>query len=443
MFAKYTIIFILLFTIISPQFNITSYSQYEIIEPVSYIERQQHLLDIFPNHNKPKPDRINLIFVINSTDKNYREYIKSILPDLLGWNGIKLSKDYGENLTLNMGLFATDPIRNYKDKFNIYLLDNIYKINQINDRSFGLNKEVRIKIYKSAEGDNENGGSSERKNISIESKVRFDDHISLGINSDEFIKTTQSWSNVLTHELGHNIFNLADEYKKTIKLSASVTNGQDTKADVRLSTELIKKTYNCANDLQEAQSKWGQYIGQVDPEFYYLKSQYEKINSKAFKFEALEERYRIKSTPHYCNSEISDYRDESSEPNFKPSETSLMEYTGLPIWGSYNRLQVERILQAIPGTGNPIESTRRDFTQDEIKAVDSQSYTQLEIEPRRRLGLEVVRPSTIDIPQDNYKLSDKILMLIIYNIKWIFIIISFLFILAVYLYIKKKNKLNN
>jgi hypothetical protein len=444
MFYKYSIIVFTILTTILQSYVIISYSQYEVIEPVSFIERQKHLLEVFPNHNNPNSDRINLIFVINSQDSNYRSYIKSILPDLLGWNGIKLSKDYGENLTLNIGLFATDPIRNYKDKFNIYLLDDIYKINQINDRSFGLSKEVRINIYKSVESDPQDSGSYEIKDISIVSKAKFEDQIRLGINTDEFIKTTQSWSNILTHELGHNIFNLADEYKKSIKLSASTTNGEDIQKDARLSKELIKKTYNCANNLEEAQSKWGQYIGQVDPEFYYLKSQYQKIDSKAFKFEVLEDRYRIKSTPHYCNSEISDARDESSEPNFKPSETSLMDYTGLPIWGSYNRKQVETILNAIPGTGKPIESIRTDFTQDEINLVRSQSYTQLEIEQRRRLGLEVIRPSTIDIPKDNNSILDQISMLLLSNANWIFIIISILSLIIIHFFFKKKlNNKNN
>jgi IgA Peptidase M64 len=365
------------------------------IEPTVEAKRSK-LLDLIPEHNMIDSDRINLIFTPQDFKISNNQYIESILSDLIGWNGQKLSKDYGENLQISRGFFASDPIMNYKDKFNLYYIKDKSILNMSSSSSFGFQKEVLINILTTTNtlSDNssaDNGFNNLLKGI-ISSKIEFRFDLSY---TSSFLNN----QSVLAHELGHAIFGLFDEYL-TRDPEYTTSDENEKRQNTIKSYEMIKNSANCANSIEEAQSKWGKYIGSLDPEFEDLKRSYSYLGSKHIDWNALSEKYTIKPTAHYCVTGLPDNRVKSALPNFKPSVYSLMSVSSdHTIWGSVNRAEVIRVLESVKGTGNPIPNNRKDFTQEEINYVKSQSYDDLEIRPRNKFGLNITRPSTIDIPK--------------------------------------------
>ena len=325
--------------------------------------------EVFAGHNTENTDRINIVF-IGSRYQKFRDFLTAVRESLT-WNGKpkilsrfdeKTQKDkiYG----LGWGFFAIEPFKSNKDKFNLWYVDtpmttltnsveNLCGFNYEYDaiyanRSFlGMLGRTRSFTYKAIFGKNRSKGDPKEMFTFSHNYIPYDEFESHVINYELF-----------AHETGHAVFGLDDEYNEG-------ENSNPNYGDV-----------NCMKTQSEAEKKWGDLIGKIDPFFYKLKADmikynvntYEVIECKrdnqsepesenntclkdsnnkiiniAVEHEKYPKSYFI--TQYFKGGCIADYGDERV---IKATEHSLMSYN-FPVLGSVNRREVERILNMFTG----------------------------------------------------------------------------------------------
>jgi IgA Peptidase M64 len=295
-------------------------------------------------------DRINLIFA-------FSDEFTQIELEVTKVNLIESLELVGESTNSNeFGLFATEPFKSNKSKFNLWYYDQ--QFNQSDN--FNLQNELKTK--------NNIFGIEYTNLIYIENKlerisasfpdIEYDTNFQITTYNPGPIISFRDDSvlvqdpSVLTHELGHSLFGLADEYVESDQLQPRI------------------KYPNCAENQTQAQAWWGDLIGEVDPFFYewrdvMMNKFYINENGRYFNeyldFETNELiRVEVFAEDVYSTDNIVTKYAQGGcfTPSYmgqvRPTENSIMGYNYLTqVFGSVNRRQAEKVLNIFSGTNIP------------------------------------------------------------------------------------------
>jgi hypothetical protein len=316
--------------------------------------------------NDPTRDTFNLIF--NCTDSQLStDDCKKIVRDITAYDS-KIGFYDTETLQsldipntksqVKIGLFAGEPIKSNKNKFQLYIIDkriasasSTYTFAQA--KKLGINTNQATVININSTNGVGSSSASRFKDIIKPTKAQFSDargiEDSAGTinlfygNSKQSNKS--STLNTLNHEIGHAMFGLTDEY---------IVN--DDRAETKVGYP------NCASP--ENRSKWwndllgtSSYVGATDSFYNEVASFYktlpspitgsnnylEYMNSKG---SFLPEYYTIKDGEKGgcfgpdTGSNVKDV--------YRPTIASTMN-TNAGIWGAVNRKRVEQILSLVSG----------------------------------------------------------------------------------------------
>jgi len=121
-----------------------------------------------------------------------------------------------------------------------------------------------------------------------------------------------------THELGHAIFDLRDEYTN---LDRAVQHGYP----------------NCAPDRETAEVWWGHLVGRVDPFLYEYFEVMDRLGQWTPGLPELEASYTVGYVPGGC------YGPVGEDHAVRPTSESIMN-AETPVFGAVNRARVEEIL---------------------------------------------------------------------------------------------------
>ena len=346
----------------------------------TFYQQESPLRESVENHNMINSDRINLIFLDNYVQESYKNYFNFIFKQLIGWDGPFFAKHEENKVLINYGFFGTDPVRNYKDKFNIWLIDDKTSISNL-----PLNNKVVIKMNLNnssvSASSSEFVSDSEQKSFK---SVTMDDLF----NIDSIFKISKT----LNHELGHALFNLNDEY--FIKSNDLNINENYNLPARSLYDKYIQNSPNCALNLISAKEKWGKYIGKVDSFYYEIQDDLKKFNiNHESGFD--EESFRlISGVPFSCDSGTNSLVVDDKK-HFKPTFTSYMdtEYNRFStfkyVYGEVNKQTAIKILESYKGTGRSIPFSKLELSQDNYEKVKSNSIYSLEMKKREQLGIKL------------------------------------------------------
>jgi IgA Peptidase M64 len=207
-------------------------------------------------------DRINLIFVFSDEFTSIEEP-KQKLIKLLDLSG---EKD-PDRLSYNLGMFATEPFKSNKEKFNLWYYDEKIKASDMyffnTEVSYGTNifdlKYTNVGYIE----------NTEERAAAYLPELNYD----INKNITEYrpgprieyksLNDLISRPEVVTHELGHSLFGLADEY---------VEPGRTDPPRIRYP--------NCAENSTQAREWWGNLEGRLDPYYNDWKSDLINYNYK-------------------------------------------------------------------------------------------------------------------------------------------------------------------
>ena len=215
--------------------------------------------------NDPDADRINLVIAPWGWDE-FDEFA-TMAEQLLSWGGTALLVDDGGAITTDpsaavaaqLGVFAIEPWRSSQDKFNVWITDvepetPVAWLNE-GEAPFDLPDHSALVLALDAH----------RFNPELTSVAGLEVHFT-GPEPPTRPLTGNPFANLVVvvdsafpaaglidvpHELGHALFNLADEY-------VGQQFGFDGRSD-------LSSWPSCAEDLDEADDWWGSLIGDVDP----------------------------------------------------------------------------------------------------------------------------------------------------------------------------------
>lgn len=293
------------------------------------------LIEVVPGWNLAAADRINVVFAPTG-DTTPQEALE-IVSLLLGWDGPvgvgyddELVSDPGESVwTVRFGPFATSPLARSRHLFNLWMLDDVLVDARALDHTsppvgwdrpapdFGL-PDVQVTVV-DVLGPGR-FGRSEALWPSFSAPfgpvdlrrdgLRFGSvYLAVPAEGEVFASET------LTHEWGHAIFDLRDEYSEE---GRQVAYGYP----------------NCAPDLATAQEWWSDLVGEVDPFIEEYRLAFKRF--RATPPPVLDGQLAIDFVPGGCYSTRTD-------ESVRPSVDSLMN-SALPVFGSVNRRHVETVL---------------------------------------------------------------------------------------------------
>ena len=368
------------------------------------------LKELIPNHNKLNTDRINLIFASRYEVKSESDYYLGSIRKLIGWDGpnITIADNPDKNLKLNYGFFATDPIREYKDKFNIWYTDNKDEI-----YSLKINRKVlMLSDFSVKNGGHGYGSSNERidKNPNTFREATSGD--SFGVN------TQANNAFTLSHELGHVLFGFDEEYLKY----KGDTPDEDKLEPTPEIEERIKKDIpnfqkaNCALTEGDANKKWGDLSGDVDSFYDEINNDLNNLGIKKPQGEFSRDDFKIGNIPFRCAFlwEVSSGR---YIYNFKATQNSIMNsYINKSnfnnIWGSSNKRIIIEILNNIKGTGNKIAYDKNSLNKVNLEKVKNSTLYDLDFKEKEELGIKTKYRITLDpnirsINNYNFPFTDR------------------------------------
>ena len=325
--------------------------------------------ELISNHNKLKADRINLVFVL--IDFPDKDYVINWVKGNLGFdNGTQIFHiapyDYfsdkenrwvhvNESNSLFFTMFAIEPIKSNKDKFNLwyYYLNTNYNQSGVDDF---LNKNIYFWeqylplcgmkyiapiVIQAHPIENE---AYSRQSASLPSFFTFPtiDKSNIkfglfydyyGVNSSGTIlsSSNEQTSYLWMHESAHSIFGLIDEYPEDNK---NPSLGYP----------------NCAQTLSEAKMWWGNFENQIDDNYYDLNqiadSFYNSNPSINVKPGILCSSEYIKI--RYVYGGCMTYSDSTNV--IRPNKDSFMiRASNCPIPGIINRNRMEQVLNLFSG----------------------------------------------------------------------------------------------
>ncbi len=318
---------------------------FEVIDPT--------LLELVAGHNRPTAERINVVFVgvglgrddatgaewpdgLDSLPAIAREMLALDGPISLEWDGSLTDPDAAEDRPGNSryvwGPFAVEPLLGNEHLFNFWYLEQPLRteaglLSGAADDGHHVgwdlpNVQVTALYSRMGEFASDARFTSffDRRVVPPATRLVFGD-ARLAIDAFDPLSAAPT----LTHEWGHGLFALRDEYY-----------GFDGRP---VSTAVP----NCAPDEASAREWWDGLIGAVDPMVWTLRRQLGELELDQTYFGAdLADAVRIEPTIGGC------YGNFGEATAIRPNRDSLMN-SEIPIFGSVNRRQVEAVLARFSG----------------------------------------------------------------------------------------------
>ena len=313
---------------------IPGHHPFQVIDPT--------LHEVVPGHNRSDGDRINLVFVGAGLPEGIE--VETVTRRLLGLDGPEVSTfdrpgvpiddvDPDSDLAfgaLTFGPFAVEPLRSAVDRFNFWTLED----ELVDERAlfhdahpewssgrdlegFDLDHVSVVALHHQVVG---RFGRSEAFWPSFTGQIDTPARADLEF-AGVYLAIDANWpeltARTLTHEFGHSLFDLRDEYTET---GRSVTYGYP----------------NCADGLEQAEEWWGDLVGQQDPFLEEYLAVLERMDQ--WIPEDLTEQLvvaELGSVTGGC------YDGDGS--TIRPSADSVMN-SEVPVFGAVNRRRVEQVL---------------------------------------------------------------------------------------------------
>jgi hypothetical protein len=407
------------------------------------VYRINTLNEVINNHNNLETDRINLVFKTTGYDEIKAKKVLEILPRLMGWNEKEVLNYNGKPL-VSYGFFNTDPIRDYKDKFNFWYMNLELKAEVLTDKnitkSITSKNNILINLTETVEG------SASWKDGGIYKGFIYS---TLNLN---IIENFLSYRNTLTHELGHALFGFWDEY--TFDENNTFNNTQIIENE-EFKKNLYKdsKSYpNCSFTLDDAKAKWGIYEGQIDSIINEYKNDFKNLGLNV---NIDENNYKVGYyNMEYCNNASSQFFRELKDKMYKPTQTSIMHGASdtplfyIQSWGVVQKEYIKKTLDKVKGTGTNIPYINKQFTKEDLAVVEKEIESNKIYENRyfefreslyKRIKLD--RPPILYAHFTNgFSYNDYQNSYILYIIDFIFlliILIAFILIFKLIKYLKK------
>jgi hypothetical protein len=232
----------------------------EDVQPDNFI-----LKELESGMNIRNGDRINLV-VIGKGYTDYNELLNTVKRDL-ALNGNEL---YDANTIdkVLLGLFAIEPFKSNKSIFNVWIFPQQITISPLDfiqsqqnglgeyGKNFTLNS-VSYLVFLNPQDSPQSFAYPANVQPGV-APVKA--AIVFGSATVTRYATISDGMSVVANELGHSLFNLRDEYVRT-----GVEFGD-------------RYGHNIARNQTEAQSLWGDVVGQVDPFYYEWKAKMQSHN---------------------------------------------------------------------------------------------------------------------------------------------------------------------
>jgi hypothetical protein len=294
-----------------------------------------HLREVIDGWNRLEADRINVVFAPSGdTDP---ESAMRLIRSLLGWDGplpigaddaVLTDPEPGAIWWVQFGPFAIEPLQSSRHVFNLWMLDDVLAHPRALDHTappmgwdrpppdFGL-PDVAVTAF-----DVQYPGEYARSEALWPSfstpggpaTIERDGLVFSSSYLAVFASYPRSQAATLTHEWGHALFDLRDEY---VESDRGVTYGYP----------------NCAPDEATASEWWGALLGDVDPFF----EEYISVLAKYGVSVDSELRDRV------VTALVSGGCYSASANAVRPTVDSMMN-SEIPVFGSVNRRRVEEVL---------------------------------------------------------------------------------------------------
>ncbi len=303
-------------------------------------------LELVPGHNVIDAERINVVFFGSGMEalahvEGYGS-VEETARTMLGWDGpvsTYLTAFEGEDGSVDgrvrWGPFATEPMASDRHRFNLWYapqpLDDIDTLFQsVGDPLLHAGFDLPNVHAVLLQGDGRLGRSdarlaslADREFPETANELVFG-NTRMNLEAFDLTNATQ----VLTHEWGHALFGLRDEYAFNPFGTDGIGYGDP----------------NCLRTLDEAETLYGDLFGIVDPFAETVLAQLAELGrdpDQEFGFDLIEAT-RIEPTPGGC------YGDPEDPAVYRPNISSAMNETS-PVFGAVSRRQMEAVLGLFSG----------------------------------------------------------------------------------------------
>lgn len=312
--------------------NIVSVSALDFVAPTPQLK------ELFSGHNDTSVRRVNLVFVFLYSYYNENNLEQSItnLKDSLTFNGepIRIKNEQGEIVDLKYGIFSIEPLRSYRNKFNLWVYDGVYE----EDKDLPTEISLMDSAIPIVLGDLQDNLFSFAYAAGLGSSLFQKENEQLGIkvNTTELVEPKQDELitlssiyfnypfktilnkkiiNTFTHELGHALFGMVDEYKQV---------------------PFLIEGYNCTVNQQKAQANWGDLVGQTDPFLEKIESDYKTlVTGENQNINIDYEARRIQLNAKGC----------TGNQMYVPATTSIMRSdTEIPAFNPVERRRIDEVM---------------------------------------------------------------------------------------------------
>ncbi len=287
---------------------------------------------LLPGHNRLDADRINLVFALEPGVSGDPE----MFEPLLSWDGAAQLRS-GQ---IVFGVFAIEPFRSNRHLFNLWAADRaaieLDEFGAIPDGTFPDMVSIRMSPDdgRASAQLSQFLGSWEKPADDVEFRDLLNyrkGHIGsliLYANAANFAFEGIT----LTHELGHALFGLADEYY-----------GDTGEANPEFVSQ--GEWPNCANSRQQAEEWWGDLDGASDPMLDVWIDESRRLGREFTDDEIV--TFRRSTTVDLSNGHDGCY---NREGYYRPALSGLMTVDPEPpVFGPVNRRWAERILASYTG----------------------------------------------------------------------------------------------
>lgn len=314
------------------------------------IRRPIHAIDptpipLLPDHNGPAEDRINLVFASSGFGPD--DDLAEVATSLLALDGEPRPVDAtgnGDIFALDWGPFAIEPLLGQADRFNFwYLADDLpggpITINptaefpsEIDVEDLGLGTAVSlVNVGLNGRADGYRANAELASFADDEALPALADVAFGSIYLPYDGSAAASTATTLTHELGHALFGLRDEYE-----------------EFGVTQSLIGPP-NCIATTDEAEALWGDRIGELDPMFDRWRTAMLEFDLWFEEADAAED-FTVGLITGGC------FGPSDSTGVVRPTVRGLMNGEE-PVFGSVNRARVEAVLELFPEPPPPPPST--------------------------------------------------------------------------------------
>lgn len=296
---------------------------FEVISPA---------LSPLPGGRNSDPNgRINLVFVGSDLDSARWDAadtdLATLATEMLGLDGPvridEVRNPSRPDQAFGWGPFSIEPLKSNAGKFNFWVLDqSVQSVGAFGtlpsgdgpvDRGLGL---PNVSIVHVSGTPDTRGAFADVARFGSEAAVPPRDELVFG-NANMFVIPPSATSNatVLSHELGHSLFGLSDEYFGD--------DGPNT------------GSWNCVATRADAEAKWGGLLGDVDPFAQEVLDQLVTLGIDVSQFDLVDDT-TARVTQGGCDGP-------EDGQAFRPSEESLMKFQ-VPVFGAGDRARVDAVL---------------------------------------------------------------------------------------------------